>query len=114
MVILNQGQKPVLVADIKNDKWADSADKRWIADIHTRQRYDQMLAECPIPELYGLSLLGTSLRVYRGVKATGVVVLRAVGFRHLVSGRIQPDEANCYVYQGASWPLSEVEDSLCH
>lgn len=75
MVILNQGQKPVLVADIKNDKWADSADKRWIADIHTRQRYDQMLAECPIPELYGLSLLGPSLRVYRGVKATGVVVL---------------------------------------
>lgn len=38
-----------------------------------RQQYDQMLLNCPIPRLYGLSLLGTSLRIYRGDKVTGVV-----------------------------------------
>ena len=38
-----------------------------------RQLFDQMLHKCAIPRLYGLSLLGTSHRVYYGDKATGVV-----------------------------------------
>jgi hypothetical protein len=37
------------------------------------QRFDQMLPICAIPRLYGLSLLGTSLRVYCGDKVTGEV-----------------------------------------
>ena len=44
-----------------------------------RQLYDQMLPNCPIPRLYGLSLLGTSLRVYCGDKLTGEVTPHFVG-----------------------------------
>jgi hypothetical protein len=73
MVVLNQQQEPVLIAEIKDDGWAAEADKRQKADSQMRQRFDQMLRKCAIPRLYGLSLLGTSLRVYYGDKATGVV-----------------------------------------
>ncbi|KIN98080.1 hypothetical protein M404DRAFT_1005592 [Pisolithus tinctorius Marx 270] len=62
-----------------------------------------MLAECPIPELYGLKL---PFAFIVALRPQASLYLRAVGFRHLVSGRIQPDEANCYVYQAASWPVS--------
>ena len=44
-----------------------------------RQRYDQTLPNCPILRLYGLSLLGTSLRVYCGDKVTGQVTPRFIG-----------------------------------
>ena len=66
-------QQPVLIAEIKDDKWANKPHKRQRADAQMRQRYDQMLFNCPIPRLYELSLLGTSLRVYRGDKVTGEV-----------------------------------------
>ena len=58
--------KPVLIAEIKDDTWNASPDTRLKADTQIRSRFDQMLRECPIPCLYALSLLGTSLRVYRG------------------------------------------------
>jgi len=73
MVVLNQEQKPVLIAEIKDDRWVNQPDKRQKADAQMRQRYDQMLPNCPIPHLYGLSLLGTSLRVYCGNTDTGEV-----------------------------------------
>lgn len=79
MVVLNQDRKPVLIAEIKDDRWASEPDKRQRADTHMRQRYDQMLPNCPIPRLYGLSLLGTSLRVYCGNKVTGEVTPHFVG-----------------------------------
>ena len=79
MVVLNREQKPVLIAEIKGDRWANEPDKRQRADTQMRQRYDQMLPNCPIPRLYGLSLLGTSLRVYCGDKATGEVTPHFVG-----------------------------------
>jgi hypothetical protein len=79
MVVLNQEQKPVLIADIKDDRWADEPDKRQRADTQMRQRYDQMLPNCAIPRLYGLSLLGTSLRVYCGDKATGEITPHFIG-----------------------------------
>ncbi|KAM6503781.1 hypothetical protein JOM56_000724 [Amanita muscaria] len=41
------------------------------ADDQMRQRYDAMLHNCPLPRLWGLSLLGTSLCVYAGDVATG-------------------------------------------
>ena len=31
-----------------------------------RELYDELLAKCPLPRLWGLSLLGTSVRVYCG------------------------------------------------
>jgi hypothetical protein len=79
MVVLNQEQKPVLIAEIKDDKWANEPDKRRRADTQMRQRFDQMLPICAIPRLYGLSLLGTSLRVYSGDKVTGEVTPHFVG-----------------------------------
>ncbi|KAF9234173.1 hypothetical protein BU15DRAFT_52959 [Melanogaster broomeanus] len=79
LVVLNQQKKPVLIAEIKDDRWANESDKRQRADAQMRQRYDQMLFNCPIPRLYGLSLLGTSLRVYCGDTVTGDVTPDFVG-----------------------------------
>jgi hypothetical protein len=79
MVVLNQDQKPVLIVDIKDDRWANKPDKRQRADAQMRRRYDQRLPNCSIPRLYGLSLLGTSLRVYCGDKVTGEVTPHFVG-----------------------------------
>jgi hypothetical protein len=36
-----------------------------------REQYNQLIFDCPIPQLYGLSLLGTSLHIYCGNKVTG-------------------------------------------
>ncbi|KAK2462527.1 hypothetical protein APHAL10511_005497 [Amanita phalloides] len=88
MVVLNQEQKPVLIAEIKDDKWANEPYMRQRADTLMRQRYDQILCHSPIPRLYGLSLLGTSLRVYCGDKATGVITPPFVGGPD--AGRILP------------------------
>lgn len=40
MVVLNGEQKPVLIADIKDDRWVNKPDKRQRADVQMRQRYD--------------------------------------------------------------------------
>lgn len=72
VVVLNQEQHLVLVAEIKDDKWVNIPEKRWRADTQTHQLYDQLLPpNCHIPGLYGLGLLGTSLRVYCGDILTG-------------------------------------------
>ena len=71
MVVLNPEQKPVFIVEIKADTWANKPDKRQRANTQTHQRFDQMLPNCAIPRLYGLSLLGTSLRIYCGDKVTG-------------------------------------------
>jgi hypothetical protein len=98
MVILNQEQKPVLIAEIKDDRWVNEPDKRRRADTHMRQRYDQMLPNCPIPHLYGLSLLGTSLRVYCGDKVTGKVTPHFIGCPNV--DRILPPD-----FLGGQWDL---------
>lgn len=90
MVVLNQDQKPVFVAEIKDDRWANEPGKRQRADAQMRQQHDQMLANSAIPHLYGLSLLGTSLRVYRGNKVTGASTLHFVGRPH--PDRILPSD----------------------
>jgi hypothetical protein len=88
MVVLNQEQKPVLIAEIKDDRWVKGPDKRRRADAQMRQRLDQMLPNCAIPRLYGLSLLGTSLRVYCADKVTGGITPHYVGRPNV--GRILP------------------------
>jgi hypothetical protein len=70
LVVSNLEQKPVLFVDIKDDSWANEPYRRVLADFQIRKRYDQLMFNCPIPRLYGLSVLGTSLRVYCGDKAT--------------------------------------------
>ena len=98
MVVLNQELKPVLIADIKDNRWANEPDKRRRVDTQMRQRYDQMLPNCPIPYLYGLSLLGTSLRVYCGDKVTGEVTPHFVGRRN-ADHMLPPD------FLGGQWDL---------
>jgi len=56
----------VLLAEIKDDAWTTKPDLRFKAVEQMRKRYDSMLADCPLPRLWGLSLLGTSVRVYCG------------------------------------------------
>jgi hypothetical protein len=64
---------PVLLVDIKDESRAHSARSRLEADHHMRQLFDSFHAECPLPRLYGLSLLGTSLRVYVRDATTGEI-----------------------------------------
>jgi hypothetical protein len=79
LVVYDQDQKPVLFAIIKDDGRAKGGLARQAADTLMRLRYDQMLHDCPIPHLYGLCLLGTSLRVYCGDKDTGKITPDFVG-----------------------------------
>ncbi|KAF8480451.1 hypothetical protein DFH94DRAFT_845041 [Russula ochroleuca] len=73
LVVMNQEHKPVLFVEIKAGGWVNSASCRLNADAQMRRRYNEILYECPIPRLYGLSLLGTSLRVYCTDKATSKI-----------------------------------------
>ncbi|KAF8636831.1 hypothetical protein AX17_003238 [Amanita inopinata Kibby_2008] len=61
MVVLNQEQKLVLIAEIEDDRWVNEPDKRRSADTWMRQRYDQILPNCPIPRPCVLSLLDRAL-----------------------------------------------------
>jgi len=70
LVVFDVQRRPVLLAEIKDDAWTTKSDLRFKADEQMRQRYDSMLAACRLPRLWGLSLLGTSLRVYCGDVAT--------------------------------------------
>lgn len=49
--------------EIKDDCWANVSDHRRKTDAQMRQRFDDMLHKFTIPQLYGLSLAGTSLRI---------------------------------------------------
>jgi hypothetical protein len=75
----------VLIAEIKDDAWVSKADLHFKTDEQIRQRYDSMLFDS---RLWGLSLLGTSLRVYCRDVASGDV---APAFEDRPSpGRILP------------------------
>ena len=66
LIVFDIQRRPVLIAEIKDDGWATKSELRLKADDQMRQRYQSMLTDCPLPRLWGLSLLGTSLRVYCG------------------------------------------------
>src|SRR5712671_3192004 len=66
LVIYNSALRPVLFAEIKDDSWANSAEKRLTADKQVRSRFYHMLRDCPIPTLHGFSFLGTRTRIYKG------------------------------------------------
>lgn len=73
LVVFDANRRPVFIAEIKDDACAHKADLRYSADDQIRRRYDAMLGDCPLPRLWGLSLLGTSLRVYCGTVATETI-----------------------------------------
>ncbi|KAF8902279.1 hypothetical protein CPB84DRAFT_1776380 [Gymnopilus junonius] len=65
-IVFNAQYLPVLFVQIKPDGWASRPDLRLKADKEMREQYDSLTSTCPVPHLHGLSLLGTSLRVYCG------------------------------------------------
>ncbi len=73
LVVFDANHRPVLFAEINNDGWAHNAGSRFKADDQIRRRFDAMTGNCPLPHLWGLSLLGTSLHVYCGTVATGTI-----------------------------------------
>ncbi|KAF9490491.1 hypothetical protein BDN71DRAFT_1523203 [Pleurotus eryngii] len=61
LIVFDIQRRPALIAEIRDDAWATKADLRFKADNQMRQQYDSMLHDRPLPRLWGLSLLGTSL-----------------------------------------------------
>lgn len=78
LVVFNSDDKPVLIVEVKDDSWAQKAELRYRADKQMRDRYGLMLDDCPTPRLWGLSVLGTSVRVYCGDKASYDVTPQAI------------------------------------
>ncbi|KAK2467553.1 hypothetical protein APHAL10511_000408 [Amanita phalloides] len=70
LVVFDSNDRPVLIVEVKDDSWAEKAELRYRADDQMRGRYALMLDDCPLPSLWGLSLFGTSARVYCGDKTT--------------------------------------------
>ncbi|KAJ7753727.1 hypothetical protein B0H16DRAFT_1316745 [Mycena metata] len=66
-------QRPVFFLEVKDDGHNLIPAKREAADAQMRGRYNKLLHDCPIPLLYGLSVLGTGMRVYCGDKARRTV-----------------------------------------
>jgi hypothetical protein len=73
LVVFDTLRRPVLIAEVKDDSWASNPGLRLEADEQLRRRYNIMLSDCPLPRLWGLSLLGTSVRVYCGDVAARVI-----------------------------------------
>jgi hypothetical protein len=72
-LVFNSNDKPVLLVEVKDDSWAQKAELRYRADKQMRDRYALMLDECPLPRLWGISTLGTSMRVYCGDSASYMI-----------------------------------------
>ena len=66
-------RRPVLIAEVKDDSWAGNPGLQLEEDEQLRRRYHIMLSDCPLPHLWGLSLLGISVSVYCGDVATRVI-----------------------------------------
>ena len=66
LIVFDAARHPVLIAEIKDDGWASIASYRLEADEQLRHQYEVMLHTCPLPRFWGLSLLGTSARIYCG------------------------------------------------
>ncbi|KAJ7888526.1 hypothetical protein B0H13DRAFT_1705862 [Mycena leptocephala] len=70
LVVMNQRRQPVFLIEVQDDSHLAAPSKRAAADQRMRFRYDDLLYNCPIPILYGLSVIGTNMRVYTGDAAT--------------------------------------------
>lgn len=70
LLVFNNHGEPVLIIDVKDDSWSQKAELYFCADTQMRDRYALILDDCPGSRLWGLSVLGTSSRVYWGDKLT--------------------------------------------
>ena len=68
----------LLIVEIKDDSWVNSGSLHLRADEQICLRFDQMLQNCPLPVLYGISFLGTSMHIYSGNVATGNIILELI------------------------------------
>ncbi|KAJ6472135.1 hypothetical protein C8R47DRAFT_740225 [Mycena vitilis] len=66
LVVRDAKQRPVFLLEVKDDTHRDVPSLRHAADTQMRDRYNQLLYACPIPTLYGVSAMGTNIRVYAG------------------------------------------------
>ncbi|KAJ7900976.1 hypothetical protein B0H14DRAFT_3422885 [Mycena olivaceomarginata] len=66
LVVRDAKQRPVFLLEVKDDTHREVPSLRHAADTQMRDRYNQLLYACPIPTLYGVSAMGTDIRVYTG------------------------------------------------
>ncbi|KAF9043566.1 hypothetical protein BDZ89DRAFT_980572 [Hymenopellis radicata] len=69
LLVISRG-KPVMLLEVKDDSYNAHPHDRRRADGQMRRLFNDMLERCPLPILYGISALGTSLCVYKGNTAT--------------------------------------------
>ncbi|KAJ6524279.1 hypothetical protein DFH09DRAFT_1189771 [Mycena vulgaris] len=70
ILVLDKNRFPVLIVEVEDDSHRAIPSTRDAADTKMRSRFDDLLYACPLPNLYGLSLLGTGMRVYTGDTVT--------------------------------------------
>jgi len=70
-IVYTKDYRPVLIVNVQNDV---SLQGRIKGDQQMRQRYDALLTECPLSHMWGMSFVGTALRIYCGDVTTGSVV----------------------------------------
>ncbi|KIY63237.1 hypothetical protein CYLTODRAFT_426283 [Cylindrobasidium torrendii FP15055 ss-10] len=75
LVVINHG-KPMLFISVKSERWVSNAGTRMRADALVRQHYFDMLGECPSPVLWGVSALGTNIRLYQGRTNENIIAPR--------------------------------------
>jgi hypothetical protein len=90
LVGMTRRRSPVFFAEIILGEWANDAYCRENAHAQMCRRFNQILPDCPIPRLYGLSLLGTSLCVYCADKVTRRITCHSIPDTHLTLHN--PDE----------------------
>ncbi|KAJ7456036.1 hypothetical protein B0H11DRAFT_231932 [Mycena galericulata] len=66
LIVMDQRRQPVLLIEVMDDSHLTTPGKRAAADHQMRAHYDDLLYQCPLPKLYGLSMIGTKMRVYTG------------------------------------------------
>jgi len=63
-VVSTHAKDPLVFVEIKDNQWADNANRQLKVDIQMRNRFKDMANRCCAPHLWGLSILGTRLQVY--------------------------------------------------
>jgi len=103
LVVFDNNDRPVMIVEVKDDSWAEKSELRYRADDQMRGRYALMLDDCPLPRLWGLSLLGTSARVYCGHKTTYEVQPPAI---------VRPDNSRVLppTFLAGEWDLDLLTD----
>ncbi|KAK6981425.1 hypothetical protein R3P38DRAFT_3114171 [Favolaschia claudopus] len=66
LVVMDKRRQPVFLIEVKDDSHLEAPSKRVAADLQMRARFDDLLYKCPLPILHGLSVMGTTMRVYSG------------------------------------------------